>query len=109
MISHYRAYLQPTTGAMVEVRFRVAPRAPVDTGLHEIAQPVEDLEQIVLALQGVLAQQCQIRGDKRLFLVAHIGGVWRAWCGWGHPAECYAELRRGGAAGRLAGADDEHD
>jgi hypothetical protein len=49
--------------------------APVDSGLHEIAQPVEDLAQIMLALAHLFGQQRERGRDKGPFLGASIRGV----------------------------------
>ena len=38
--------------------------APRGAGPHDPPQPVEDLAQFVLALRGVLSDECQVGGNK---------------------------------------------
>ena len=46
--------------------------------LHHIAQPVEHLAERMLALPCILAQQRQVGGDKRPFVIGNVGGIARA-------------------------------
>src|SRR5215204_6389439 len=48
---------------------------PGGSGAHDPPQGVEDLTQIVGALRGVLADQCQVRGHESPFLVAHVSRI----------------------------------
>lgn len=54
--------------------------APLGSHMHQPAQGVIDLAQGILALQGVLALQTQIRGGERPFVVVHILILGRVGC-----------------------------
>ena len=46
------------------------------TSMHQVAQRVGDLAQVVAPLRRVLGHQAQIRGDKDPFVVTDIGWIW---------------------------------
>ena len=54
--------------------------APRRAGLHDVAQPVEHVAQLVPALAGVLRQEGEVGRHQRPLRVAHVGRVWLTGC-----------------------------
>ena len=50
--------------------------SPRRAGAYDPPQPVQDLAKIVLALGGVLSDECELRGHEHPLLVRNVTGVW---------------------------------
>ena len=76
--------LDPAAGLLVDRRpgRQIAwHEAPLEAGAGDVAQPVEEFPQRMVALRRIFAHQGQVGGQEGPFLIGNIGGV--AGAGWG--------------------------